>query len=157
MGSALAPAAAAASVGGGILSAYSQIQQGKDAVRTANRQQAYLNRQARQVLDQGEFEDAQLYEQGRQIVGAQRAGFAANGVDVNSGSASRVQESTMNQVAMDAEQVRRNAFNQAFGIVTQGNEGVRQARADYRTRRLNAFSSLLTGGSQAYGNYKALS
>ncbi|HHH8833295.1 TPA: hypothetical protein ACP3Z9_006670, partial [Pseudomonas aeruginosa] len=84
------------------------------------------------------------------------AGFAANGVDVNSGSASRVQESTMNQVAMDAEQVRRNAFNQAFGIVTQGNEGVRQARADYRTRRLNAFSSLLTGGSQAYGNYKAL-
>ncbi|EOG9916790.1 hypothetical protein ACLMR0_006526 [Pseudomonas aeruginosa] len=157
MGSALAPAAAAASVGGGILSAYSQIQQGKYAVRTANRQQAYLNRQARQVLDQGEFEDAQLYEQGRQIVGAQRAGFAANGVDVNSGSASRVQESTMNQVAMDAEQVRRNAFNQAFGIVTQGNEGVRQARADYRTRRLNAFSSLLTGGSQAYGNYKALS
>ncbi|WP_341986812.1 virion core protein, T7 gp14 family [Pseudomonas aeruginosa] len=157
MGAALAPAAAAASVGGGILSAYSQIQQGKDAVRTANRQQAYLNRQARQVLDQGEFEDAQLYEQGRQIVGAQRAGFAANGVDVNSGSASRVQESTMNQVAMDAEQVRRNAFNQAFGLITQGNEGIRQARADYRTRRLNAFSSLLTGGSQAYGNYRALS
>ncbi|EMO9523391.1 hypothetical protein GHV48_25785 [Pseudomonas aeruginosa] len=154
MGAALAAGAAGA---GGLLNAYSQIQQGKDAVRTANRQQAYLNRQARQVLDQGEFEDAQLYEQGRQIVGSQRAGFAANGVDVNSGSASRVQESTMNQVAMDAEQVRRNAFNQAFGIVTQGNEGVRQARADYRTRRLNAFSSLLTGGSQAYGNYKALS
>ncbi|MBH9198684.1 hypothetical protein I5K50_10490 [Pseudomonas aeruginosa] len=154
MGAALAAGAAGA---GGLLNAYSQIQQGKDAVRTANRQQAYLNRQARHVLDQGEFEDAQLYEQGRQIVGSQRAGFAANGVDVNSGSASRVQESTMNQVAMDAEQVRRNAFNQAFGIVTQGNEGVRQARADYRTRRLNAFSSLLTGGSQAYGNYKALS
>ncbi|MBG5799728.1 hypothetical protein [Pseudomonas aeruginosa] len=154
MGAALAAGAAGA---GGLLNAYSQIQQGKDAVRTANRQQAYLNRQARQVLDQGEFEDAQLYEQGRQIVGSQRAGFAANGVDVNSGSASRVQESTMNQVAMDAEQVRRNAFNQAFGIVTQGNEGVRQARADYRTRRLNAFSSLLTSGSQAYGNYKALS
>ncbi|WP_329032485.1 hypothetical protein PCP85_18740 [Pseudomonas aeruginosa] len=154
MGAALAAGAAGA---GGLLNAYSQIPQGKDAVRTANRQQAYLNRQARQVLDQGEFEDAQLYEQGRQIVGSQRAGFAANGVDVNSGSASRVQESTMNQVAMDAEQVRRNAFNQAFGIVTQGNEGVRQARADYRTRRLNASSSLLTGGSQAYGNYKALS
>ncbi|EPC4902307.1 TPA: hypothetical protein VDU70_002175 [Pseudomonas aeruginosa] len=154
MGAALAAGAAGA---GGLLNAYSQIQQGKDAVRTANRQQAYLNRQARQVLDQGEFEDAQLYEQGRQIVGAQRAGFAANGVDVNSGSASRVQESTMNQVAMDAEQVRRNAFNQAFGIVTQGNEGVRQARANYSARRLNAFSSLLTGGSQAYGNYKVLS
>ncbi|HHN2094154.1 TPA: hypothetical protein ACRNYL_000529 [Pseudomonas aeruginosa] len=154
MGAALAAGAAGA---GGLLNAYSQIQQGKDAVGTANRQQVYLNRQARQLLDQGEFEDAQLYEQGRQIVGAQRAGFAANGVDVNSGSASRVQESTMNQVAMDAEQVRRNAFNQAFGIVTQGNEGVRQASADYRTRRLNAFSSLLTGGSQAYGNYKALS
>lgn len=154
MGAALAAGAAGA---GGLLNAYSQIQQGKDAVRTANRQQAYLNRQARQVLDQGEFEDAQLYEQGRQIVGYQRAGFAANGVDVNSGSASRVQESTMNQVAMDAEQVRRNAFNQAFGLITQGNEGIRQARADYRTRRLNAFSSLLTGGSQAYGNYRALS
>ncbi len=52
---------------------------------------------------------------------------------------------------------RRNAFNQAFGLVTQGNEGIRQARADYRTRRLNAFSSLLSGGSQAVSNYKALS
>ena len=74
---ALGPAAAA---GGGILSAYSQIQQGKDAVKAAKRQQRYLNDQARDTINQGDFAADMANEQGRQTAASQRTGFAANGV-----------------------------------------------------------------------------
>lgn len=150
-----AAAAAGAAAGGGLLSAYSQIQQGKDAVRAANRQQKYLNDQARETINQGDFAADLLNEQGRQTAASQRTGFAGNGVVVGEGSAGRIEQGTLDMAAQDAEQTRRNAFNQAMGLVTQGNEMIKQARANYKTAKLNAFSSLLTGGGQAYNIYKA--
>lgn len=147
---ALGPAAAA---GGGILGAYSQIQQGKEAVKAANRQQRYLNDQARDVITQGDFAADLANEQGRQTAASQRTGFAANGVAVGEGSAGRIEQGTLDIARQDADQLRRNAFNQAMGLVAQGNEGIKQAKAEFRTRRLNAFSSLLTGGGQAYNMY----
>lgn len=148
-----AAAGAGAAAGGGLLSAYSQIQQGKDAVKAANRQQRYLNDQARDVINQGDFAADMANEQGRQTAASQRTGFAGNGVVVGEGSAGRIEQNTLDLASQDADQARRNAFNQAMGFVTQGNEGVRQAKADFRTRRLNAFGSLLTGGGQAYNIY----
>ena len=148
-----AAAGAGAAAGGGLLSAYSQIQQGKDAVKAANRQQRYLNDQARDVINQGDFAADMANEQGRQTAASQRTGFAGNGVVVGEGSAGRIEQNTLDLASQDADQARRNAFNQAMGLVTQGNEAVTQAKADYRTRRLNAFGSLLTGGGQAYNIY----
>lgn len=155
MGAAALPIAVGASVAGGALNAYSQIQQGKDAVRAANRQQKYLNDQARETINQGDFAADLINEQGRQTAASQRTGFAGNGVVVGEGSAGRIEQGTLNMAAQDAEQTRRNAFNQAMGLVTQGNEITQQAKANFRTSRLNAFSSLLTGGGQAYSIYKA--
>ncbi|AGA72653.1 MULTISPECIES: hypothetical protein [Pseudomonas] len=147
---ALGPAAAA---GGGILNAYSQIQQGKEAVKAANRQQRYLNDQARDTINQGDFAADMANEQGRQTAASQRTGFAANGVVAGEGSAGRIEQGTIDLARQDADQLRRNAFNQAMGLVDQGNEGIKQAKAEFRTRRLNAFGSLLTGGGQAFNMY----
>lgn len=148
-----AAAGAGAAAGGGLLSAYSQIQAGKDSVKAAKRQQRYLNEQAGDVINQGDFAADLTNEQGRQIAASQRAGFAGNGVVVGEGSAGRVEQSTLDMSSQDADQLRRNAFNQAMGLVTQGNEEMRQAKANQRTSRLNAFGSLLTGGGQAYSMY----
>lgn len=148
-----AAAGAGAAAGGGLLSAYSQIQQGKDAVKAAKRQQRYLDDQARDVINQGDFAADLANEQGRQAAASQRTGFAANGVAVGEGSAGRIEQGTLDIARQDADQLRRNAFNQAMGLVSQGNEGIKQAKADFRTRRLNAFGSLLTGGGQAYNMY----
>ena len=148
-----AAAGAGAAAGGGLLNAYSQIQQGKDAVKAANRQQRYLNDQARDVISQGDFAADMANEQGRQTAASQRTGFAANGVAVGQGSAGRIEQGTLDLARQDADQLRRNAFNQAMGLVDQGNEGIKQAKSEFRTRRLNAFSSLLTGGGQAYNMY----
>lgn len=147
-------AAAGAAVGGGLLNAYSQIQAGKQAVVTANRQQTYLNDQARDVIAAGDYQSAMIGEQGQQLAASQRTGFAANGVAVGSGSAQRVQDSTVSASAQDAAQVRLNAFNQAMGLVTQGNEIVTEAKSQAKNSKFSAFSSLLTGGGQAYSMYK---
>lgn len=148
-----AAAGAGLAAGGGILNAYSQIQQGKDGVKAANRQQRYLNDQAVDVINQGDFAADLTNEQGRQTAASQRTGFAANGVAVGEGSAGRIEQQTIDMARADADQLRRNAFNQAMGLVTQGNENVRQAKANQRTSRLNAFGSLLTGGGQGYSIY----
>jgi hypothetical protein len=148
-----AAAGAGAAAGGGLLGAYSQIQQGKDAVKAAKRQQGYLNDQARDTINQGDFAADMANEQGRQTAASQRTGFAANGVVAGEGSAGRIEQGTIDLARQDADQLRRNAFNQAMGLVDQGNEGIKQAKAEFRTRRLNAFSSLLTGGGQAYSMY----
>ena len=148
-----AAAGAGAAAGGGLLGAYSQIQQGKEAVKAAKRQQRYLNDQARDTINQGDFAADMANEQGRQTAASQRTGFAGNGVVVGQGSAGRIEQGTIDLARQDADQLRRNAFNQAMGLVDQGNEGIKQAKAEFRTRRLNAFSSLLTGGGQAYSMY----
>lgn len=148
-----AAAGAGAAAGGGLLGAYSQIQQGKEAVKAAKRQQRYLNDQARDTINQGDFAADMANEQGRQTAASQRTGFAGNGVVVGQGSAGRIEQGTIDLARQDADQLRRNAFNQAMGLVDQGNEGIKQAKAELRTRRLNAFSSLLTGGGQAYSMY----
>lgn len=148
-----AAAGAGAAAGGGLLGAYSQIQQGKDAVKAAKRQQRYLNDQARDTINQGDFAADMANEQGRQTAASQRTGFAANGVVAGEGSAGRIEQGTIDLARQDADQLRRNAFNQAMGLVDQGNEGIKQAKAEFRTRRLNAFSPLLTGGGQAYSMY----
>lgn len=148
-----AAAGAGAAAGGGLLGAYSQIQQGKEAVKAAKRQQRYLNDQARDTINQGDFAADMANEQGRQTAASQRTGFAGNGVVVGEGSAGRIEQGTIDLARQDADQLRRNAFNQAMGLVDQGNEGIKQAKAEFRTRRLNAFGSLLTGGGQAFNMY----
>ena len=144
-------AAAGAAVVGGAVNAYSQIQAGRAAVKAANRQQSYLNQQAMDTVGQGEFASDVTIERGDQTVGSQRTGFAANGVVVGEGSAARVEQSTMNIARQDAQQLRLNAFNQAMGLANQGNELLRQSKADMKTAKLNALGSLLTSGSQAAG------
>lgn len=143
-------AAAGLAAGGSVLSAYSQLQAGKAGIKTANRQQAYYNTQANQVINQGDYQSDLVTEQGQATAAAQKTGFAANGIDTGSGSAARVQQSSIDTSLADAAQVRKNAFNQAFGLVTQGNEVVNQAKANNKSARINAFTSLLTGGGQSY-------
>lgn len=143
-------AAAGLAAGGGLLSAYSQIQAGKSAVKTANREQGYLNQQANQTINQGDYQSDLTIDKGAQTAAAQKTGFAANGIDTSSGSAARAQQSSIDTADADADQIRKNAFNQAFGLVTQGNEIVKQASANYKTSRLNALGSVITGGGQAY-------
>lgn len=49
------------------------------------------------------------------LISSQRASYAAQGVEVNSGSAQQVQESTHKEAIDDALMIRNNAWRKAFG------------------------------------------
>ena len=84
----------------------------------ANRRAA--DRQARDVIDAGEFEATRYEQEVSQLLGSQRAVLGASMVDVNQGSAKALRKQTERIGAEDAAQIRLNAARQAWGIRTQG-------------------------------------
>src|SRR5690242_19657087 len=64
------------------------------------------------------------------MIGSQRAGLAANGVDINSGSAVDVQSTTAATGEADALTIRNNAARQAYGQQVQGLNYGNQATLD---------------------------
>jgi hypothetical protein len=95
-------------------------------------------------------------------IGAQRAAYAANGVNANSGSAAQVEGATQTLGALDSMTIRNNAIRQAFGYKTQainsqfGGE-LAQSGADFEanetllTGGMNAITSIGKGLYSAYG------
>ena len=84
----------------------------------ANRR--FADRQARDVVEAGEFEATRYEQEVSQLLGSQRAIFGASMVDVNQGSAKSLRAQTERIGAEDAAQIRLNAARQAWGIRTQG-------------------------------------
>ena len=85
---------------------------------------AYLNAQlsdlaAEDATERGEKEAARVKAQGDSVRGSQRTSYAAQGVDVNSGSAAIVQSETDYLTGVDMMTVRANAYKEAFGYKTQ--------------------------------------
>lgn len=143
------PVAAGLAVAGGLFSASSAISQGNSAAKTAGRQAGYLNQQANQTLQQGAFQSDQALLQGQQAVGAERAGYAAGGIDVNSGTAQQVQDSSKQVSELDALTIKNNASLQAWGYQTQAAETIRAGKAAQKSARNQAIGALIGGATGA--------
>lgn len=102
---------------------------------------------------------ANAFKEGRRVQGAQRAGFAAGGVDVNSGSAADVQADTQTLSALDVLTIKNNASREAYGLRTQS-RGYSSAAEHSRYMgqsaaygaRSRARQTLLAGGISALDN-----
>ena len=87
-----------------------------------------------------------------QMIGAQRASMAANGIDIGSGTPLNIQESTGQVGEMDALTIRNNAMRQAYGYRVQAsdfnaNAGLldMQASNARKAGTIGAFSSIVGG------------
>lgn len=153
--------ALAASAASTAVTAYGAMQQGQ-ATAAADRYQAQvaLNNQkiagqyAQQATADGEDQVAAKQEQTAQMVGSERAAMAANGVELNSGSALRIQGDTARLGEVDALTIRNNAARAAYGYQLQGVSYGQQASLDESAAssavtagNLNAFSSVVGGAS----------
>jgi hypothetical protein len=78
----------------------------------------------------------------RQVVGTQRAGYAAQNIDVNYGSAVDVQADATFLGELDAQQITANAEREAWGYDVQS--------ADYRAAGLYALENGNSAGNAAY-------
>lgn len=144
---AIAAYAAVASAG---MSAYGSYASGKSQERLANRQAEIADAQAQDAIDRGQLAEERRRQQTRQQIGSQRAGFAAQGVDVNLGTPADVYSDTAAIGELDAQTIRRNAQLEAWGYKTGAQDTRARGELAAQQGTLNAAGTLLSGASRAY-------
>ena len=150
-----------ASAGGGILGVFGNLAKGKAessmyqyqaGVAQFNQKIAEQNRDY--AFAQGELEAGRYGLKARQEAGAIKAGQAASGISVNSGSAVDVQNSQHDLALMDMGTIRNNAARTAYGYSVEATKyaadaGMYEAAASNAKKAsyINAFGSLLSSTS----------
>lgn len=156
-----------AAVAGTAVSAYGAYESGQSQ-QAAGRYQAAVAQNNKIIADQyaqAEIQKGQALEQQKrqetaQREGAVRAGAAASGLDLDSGSPLRLQEDTAKLGELDAQTIRYNANAAAYGYKVQGLNFAAQAQADEmgaenaaRAGNLGMWSSIMGGASSVAGKW----
>lgn len=102
--------------------------------------------QADDAILQGEKAARQVESTGSKVQGDQRAAFAAQGIEADSGTAADVQTDTQKFSALDALTVRNNAKKAAWGYRVQGAGYTAQGNLNYLAGINSSNNTLLTGG-----------
>jgi hypothetical protein len=114
------------------VSGYMQAEGAKAEGRAAQevaKQNAELDDfRAKQAATIGAIEEERHRGKVRQMVGTQRANFAANGVDLGSGVVEAITDETTTMGETDALTLRFNAMNEAWGFRTQAVNSRNQGR-----------------------------
>lgn len=110
---------------------------------------AQADRAAEESILKGERQVDDIRRKTKQIIGDQRAAFAAQGIDINDGSAADVQEDTQYWGVMDEMTTRNNAFLESYGYKVQAlnlrtQADITRVSTDYKYRM-----SLVEGGMDA--------
>lgn len=112
----------------------------------AERNAKLAESQAKEVEAAGEKKAGLHRRKVRQKIGSQRAALAAQGIDVGAGTALDIQADTAFFGELDAQQIRNNAYLQAFGLKEEGRQRRIQGKFDASAKRSAARSTLLAGG-----------
>lgn len=91
-----------------------------------------------------------------QVAGRVKAAQAANGVDVNSGSAVDVQESQREAGVVDVQNIENNALLQAYGYKSQATLDKQQAKDAIQGSQFSALGDLLGTASSVSGKWSGL-
>jgi hypothetical protein len=146
----------AAGIGTGLVGSYLQgraeQQQFADKATADQQNQQLAQAQAASALQRGTWEASQITMRGEQQQGQQRAGYAASGVDSNSGSAASIQAATAGLSESDAQMATHNARQQAWGYDVTAQQYGEQAEQDKRAQGQVMVGTLLGGlGGAASG------
>lgn len=104
-----------------------------------------LEQNARLREKAGEEEYRAFRRKAKQILGEQKAAYAASGIDVNYGSALNVSEQTELELELDANTIKNNATLEAFGIRNKANQMGLQSRVEAQGLRAKAGNKMLAG------------
>lgn len=128
--------------------------------RQDERQQLFNARQADQAaadaILKGERQVDDIRRKTKQIIGEQRAAFAAQGVEINDGSAAEVQEDTQYWGVMDELTATNNAFLESYGYKMQAlnlrtQAEMTRAATDYKYRMTLVEAGMDAGKAVASG------
>lgn len=138
----------ATGLAGAGLSAYGQMQAGQAAKQSALYRAAVADNNAKATLARGEFETQQVYRQGAQRLGAQRAAMGANNIDIGFGTALDIQRDTAEPTGIDAATTRYNALLAGTDQSQQAGLMRAQGAAAQTAGYIGAAGSILSGASQ---------
>ncbi len=142
----------ALSAGGSIMSGIGGLQQGLFAAKVAREN-------ARQALIAGQSAESASKLRYGALAAEQKAGFAANGVSVDSGSAQAVQQSTQRISALDAALIHFNAAREAYGEKFQAQLDTRAGVGALEKGLMGGADSFLSGAqslSSKWSTFKYL-
>lgn len=151
--------AATAALGGGValLSAHQQSEALK-AQAEFERDQAGMNAelaelQGEDAIKRGSLEANRALKTGRQVQGAQRAALAAQGIDVNSGSAAELLDETDAMAREDYETIKNNAWREAWGFKVQATNARGSGAMAYKAGQNKARNTMIIGGLNALSQF----
>ena len=151
----LAIVGTAVAAAGSIVSGVNQNQQAKYQAKIATQNAALDRKAAQDAMERGSIEEARQYRKTSQVLGAQRAALAANGLDTTFGSAADIQTDTETLGWEDAQTIRNNAVREATGFEISASNNVGKAassRAAGKAALIGGFfdagSTILSGASQ---------
>ena len=154
IGPALGLASAGMSAYGALQSGNAGYQSGMYQAAVAMNNAAIANQMADREGFAGEVASGLESMRGGARVGDEKAAMAANGVDVNSGSAVDVAVSQRMQSKLSADTTMNNALLKAYGYLVQAQSDMAQAQLDVMgannkrsAGRISAFGDLLSGAS----------
>ncbi|WP_223513985.1 hypothetical protein [Pseudomonas sp. GL-R-26] len=148
---ALIPAAIA--VAGGVMGAQNAKQEGAFNASMLKGNAAFKEQAAQETINAGDTSaDWQRVRTG-QAIGTQRTAQAANGIDVNSGSASQLQDDTAMLGELDALTIQNNAAREAYGYRVQAQQDRKNAAQVKINAGNKATGSILGGIGGAFGSF----
>lgn len=134
--------------------AYNDTRQATAITRQSDFQAKLAEMDAQDALSRGRTAAGQVGQAGAAAIGGDRAKAAASGIDPNAGSAVDVQGDQANFSALDQQTIENNARREAWGYRTDATLSGLAAQQQAASLRQKAFSTLLTGGENAYGIYR---
>jgi hypothetical protein len=134
-------------IGSFIWKGISSILGGNAAKKAADYNALVSDQLAQDAIDKGRA-DEQMYRQGvKSLMGAQRADFAGQNVEVDTGTPVDVAADTAYLGEQDAQQIRLNAQREAWGYKAQGQGYRQQGAAAQRSGYFDAASAVLGGSA----------
>ena len=109
----------------------------------------FIELDAEQEIRSGQKDVENLRVQTRKKIGVQRAALAAQGIEIESGSALDIQEDTAREGEINAMTITNNARRRAFGLTVQASDVRSQARLTRISGARAQRSSIATGGLRA--------
>ncbi len=143
----LAASAAISSVGA-ITAGVGQYQQAQASAQMADKA-------AKDALALGDQQASDLAKEQGGERGRQTTALAANGVELDYGSAAQIQQDTLTLQREDQRRVRDNRNRQAWGYSVEGTMQRSAGKGALIGAAFNASSTLLSGASKTYTSYKA--
>lgn len=130
---------------GDVLSGVGRSQMAQYSAAVAANNAVIARQNAGADITAGQYEGSTSLLRTGEQVGAERAAQGANNIDVNSGSALKVQQSTREVGALDAAMIHYNAARAAYGEDVQAASLTAQSRLD----------KMAAGGAAASGLFRA--